>query len=665
MAKQDLVVKLMLESGAFGKDIREAERKAQDFSNKMQNAGKTAGAFGKEIGLSAGALGKLGGVLSGAGGAIAAVGAFKNIMESSGGTARQFGGIVEGCKSVVDNFQTAIATFDFSNFNEGLLTVIKNGKKYKEAIIDMQQGDVGYDFLKTDYSERLKALEVKYKDPKTTDAERKLIETERDELLKKWSEDAAGNLNLHLNAFLTSIKNKEKDINTDLLDLDTVMELIGEASRDFNANRDEEIVKSWKKKSKEINKARREWKRVERYRDAITAGTQMGDIVSVSAETDELEAKYEKLKSDYQTLMIKATIFDKYKPDELQQLYTLLTSAKKQNEEVSAKTSEVMGWSAPSASTKTSGSNGKATSVSTVGATHPEIKNMEGSIGKIKEDIAEAKKIRDSYLLGSDAWSEEAAKVASLERQLKLMEGEMDKLLSKYKMEKLPELPDLIDQWTENAKNKNNGLAVPKGYKREGGLIVKDVKAPDINVDKIVDELDTMNSALSSSIMLVNGLGAAFASCEDETAQQLAGVSDIVGSVMAGIMSLTQIQQSAIATNNAYALSVATGQAASLPFPANLAAIATVVGTLISVFATIKQMSNNKFAEGGIVGGTSYSGDKLFAMVNSGEMILNKRQQRNLSNMIGGGGGQVEFHISGDSLVGVLNNKRHKTNLTR
>ena len=51
-------------------------------------------------------------------------------------------------------------------------------------------------------------------------------------------------------------KNKEKDINTDLLDLDTVMELISEASRDFNANRDEEIVKSWKKKSKEINKKR-------------------------------------------------------------------------------------------------------------------------------------------------------------------------------------------------------------------------------------------------------------------------------------------------------------------------------------------------------------------------------------------------------------------------
>ena len=70
------------------------------------------------------------------------------------------------------------------------------------------------------------------------------------------------------------------------------------------------------------------------------------------------------------------------------------------------------------------------------------------------------------------------------------------------------------------------------------------------------------------------------------------------------------------------------------------------------------------FAKGGIVGGNSTHGDRNLARVNSGEMILNKRQQGNLANMLGGGG-QVEFHISGDSLVGVLNNRQNKRNLTR
>ena len=41
-----------------------------------------------------------------------------------------------------------------------------------------------------------------------------------------------------------------------------------------------------------------------------------------------------------------------------------------------------------------------------------------------------------------------------------------------------------------------------------------------------------------------------------------------------------------------------------------------------------------KFATGGIVGGTSYTGDKVPAYVNSGEMILNAKQQENLFKFV-------------------------------
>jgi hypothetical protein len=66
------------------------------------------------------------------------------------------------------------------------------------------------------------------------------------------------------------------------------------------------------------------------------------------------------------------------------------------------------------------------------------------------------------------------------------------------------------------------------------------------------------------------------------------------------------------------------------------------------------------FANGGIVGGNSYIGDKVLARVNSGEMILNQKQQKNLFSMLNNGsvngGGSVEFKIKGKELVGVLNN---------
>ena len=85
--------------------------------------------------------------------------------------------------------------------------------------------------------------------------------------------------------------------------------------------------------------------------------------------------------------------------------------------------------------------------------------------------------------------------------------------------------------------------------------------------------------------------------------------------------------------------------AAATPFPANIAAIISVVaqigaivGTVASTIAQAKQIvqgaSAGGFEGGGVVGGTSYTGDKLTANVNSTEVILNPEQQANtLFNM--------------------------------
>ena len=81
--------------------------------------------------------------------------------------------------------------------------------------------------------------------------------------------------------------------------------------------------------------------------------------------------------------------------------------------------------------------------------------------------------------------------------------------------------------------------------------------------------------------------------------------------------------------------------AAATPFPANIPAIISVVaqigaiaGTVASTIAQAKQIvqgaSAGGYEGGGVVGGTSYTGDKLTANVNSGEVILNREQQANL-----------------------------------
>lgn len=127
-------------------------------------------------------------------------------------------------------------------------------------------------------------------------------------------------------------------------------------------------------------------------------------------------------------------------------------------------------------------------------------------------------------------------------------------------------------------------------------------------------KVEDMNNALASTADIFGSLGSIAASSGNDF---LAATMNSMGSIAQMILQLQ-------------ALTTAQGvsSASKLPFPANIAAIATVVATIASVFGSLP-----KFAEGGIVGGSSYFGDKLLARVNSGEMILNQGQQARLLSM--------------------------------
>lgn len=65
-------------------------------------------------------------------------------------------------------------------------------------------------------------------------------------------------------------------------------------------------------------------------------------------------------------------------------------------------------------------------------------------------------------------------------------------------------------------------------------------------------------------------------------------------------------------------------------------------------------------AANGFVGGTSWSGDRVPALLNSGELVLNRAQQGNLASQLSGAGWQnmrLETEISGTNLRIILNNE--------
>lgn len=105
-----------------------------------------------------------------------------------------------------------------------------------------------------------------------------------------------------------------------------------------------------------------------------------------------------------------------------------------------------------------------------------------------------------------------------------------------------------------------------------------------------------------------------------------------------------------------------------------IAAISAMIAAITAALSLMGSFSNGgivgKYAGGGIIQGATTIGDYNLARVNSSEMILNRGQQGRLFRILNGElptghnnvAGNVEFHISGNELVGVLRNYENRRN---
>ena len=157
------------------------------------------------------------------------------------------------------------------------------------------------------------------------------------------------------------------------------------------------------------------------------------------------------------------------------------------------------------------------------------------------------------------------------------------------------------------------------------------------NMDKLIKSSKASQQAMSLAASAANSLGAAFGNMEDPGAKAAGMVVSAIASIALGFA------QAAAAKDT-----VASGWAWLVWVAAGLAAMATSI-------ATVHNLTG--YAQGGIVGGNSYSGDNIYgggAMVNSGELVLNKAQQGNLASQLSGNGMQgikVAGKIKGTDII--------------
>lgn len=197
------------------------------------------------------------------------------------------------------------------------------------------------------------------------------------------------------------------------------------------------------------------------------------------------------------------------------------------------------------------------------------------------------------------------------------------------------------------------------GVSAKGRNATKDIKSGYISVKGVSSDAIKSNYDYADSLGAIGNMMSSVSQLTNEgAASWLSYASNIIQAVGQALPQL-----SALATKNASV--AATGAAASvssIPVVGWVMA-GTAVASVIAAMANIP-----KFANGGIVPGNLYSGDRVPAMVNSGEMILNRSQQGRLFDILNSKGGANgkdvrvtgEVVVSGEQMKILLDNTNRK-----
>lgn len=237
---------------------------------------------------------------------------------------------------------------------------------------------------------------------------------------------------------------------------------------------------------------------------------------------------------------------------------------------------------------------------------------------------------------------EERARIQlETEKELEKLRKEAEKYEEEEEEEDVPSVKDIVRQkfgLDEEAIDYYNSL-LESGMDANERFAAMSEWSAKRSAKAFASAAGSMAGAFNDMAQMLNEYGK-----ENEKAQAASKAFALAGILASQAQSIAE---------GALAISAGIASAQSVPFPANIAAIATTVATITGLivstatsFMQAKQLLSGAdagaFADGGVVDGTSYTGDKLTARVNSNEVILNPKQASNVlyqmaNSPIGGG----------------------------
>ena len=670
----NLVVQLLLKTGTFSTDLKTARGQVQNFQKGCQTAGKSLDAFGKAIGIDIGALTKFGGAV---GIAVAAGKGLKAVIDSNQTSADAFQAVMYSAKTAVSELAYAIGTFDFSNFQDGLSGLISRAREAAGAIDQLGNTLMSYNIAQAKAQAAIAKARAGQKNPNLSKEEKQALVDAANQALEEAREATSVALEDFETAIVAEVNAKGAKLTGEgaMVLVDKFLTLDGKRVRD-------DVKQSMKVAQTEYDKALAKLNQDFGPQSNNTFSGNFGTF-SYSDRTWKNNPEYirqlDQLNEQYKELHVYNTLLVKEQDKELEKLgqqrvnmYQLEGSLANMDRTLDMVEGKVNG---------------------TAGATKKETEAIKESLSYWQKIQQEAQKNRDASVYMSEAWKEANNQMDEALRKIELITAAMEraKTESKYGTDILTPITG-ANLTGQVVNTKPSGLAGEESKKTiediEKSLAsyqevqkktfdpkllafynqrIKELReeldrmnnlgvetpAPD---DSATKKWDNFNSAMADTSTIVSNLAETF---QEGTKVTAASILKMVSTSLPAVSSLIT-SLAALAGVEATVKAVETSKHW-------IEAIAAVAALGAAVAGAISMAKSQKFANGGIVGGSSFTGDRVTAQVNSGEMILNKAQQARLFKIANGGatGGQVEFHISGTELVGVLNNQNRKNNLIR
>lgn len=654
---KDLVVSLLLKTGTFSKDIKQSKQQIQDFEKGCQTAGRSIDAFSRGLGINITSLTKLGGAI---GVATLAGKGFNEMIKNNESLSDKMHSNMNALKTSVDAFFTSISTGNFRGFLVNLDNLITKSKEAYAAMDELGTLDAFFtsSLGKIDYQIASKRNQLSAGG--LTPESKKAIEDELEALMKQRDEVVRSKAESLKKAYYSSAIEYLNKSGYQNADENAVDDFFG-SYVNFSAK-----IEELKTRNKQI---------ADQYRQTISNPNGYYGFGGGSGSVNDWKAGVDR------------TIKDEYNRNN-----SLIESLSEE------KIKEIKAFDDAYWQLLIQGQNTERMINRTIGAgtgnvTIKEIKAEEkqyeeDSIAYLKERLSAEQHILDSMKDGSEEWKVQYDLVSGLNKQLEetqnrianfnkpgVVTESIDEMISRLKSglgSSLLSSGDIASGISELEKMRSVVPLISEDYEKLTEVLeLYKTKLNEINgitetfTVQTVDKWSEFNTAMSNSSIIASNMFTAFQDGADRSAASILNMISqtlpAIGSLISSISALTSVE-----AVEAGVAGVGKAVSSSKHWIEAIAAVTAMGAAIASALSSAKSAGN--FATGGIVGGSSFTGDRLTANVNSGEMILNRTQQGNLWKQINSGtmsAGQVEFRISGTDLVGVLGNNNKKSNIIR